>query len=100
MSETIRVTGRSFSITQLADGNGFCVSPADGKIEFDPPWTKRQAADYLQCSEHTISRYMRLADPLPHSKATGSPVFFRSDIDAWLRKRMVSRQDKTIGNLL
>jgi len=100
MSETIRVVGRSFSVTQLADGSGFCVTADNGKIDFDPPWSKRQAADYLQCSENTINRYMRKSDPLPHSKATGAPVFFRSEIDAWLRRNMVSSPAKGARNLI
>lgn len=100
MSESIRVTGRSFSITQLSDGSGFCLVAGDGHIEADQPWSKRQAADYLQCSENTISRYMRMSDPLPHSKATGSPIFFKSDIDGWLRRQMVERPSKKNKNLL
>jgi predicted DNA-binding transcriptional regulator AlpA len=100
MNESVRVTGRSFSITQLSDGSGFCVIAGDGRIEADQAWSKRQAAEYLQCSETTISRYMKLSDPLPHSKATGSPMFFKSDIDAWLRRQMVARPSKKTENLL
>lgn len=50
--------------------------------------------------KNTINRYMRMSDPLPHSKATGSPIFFKSDIDGWLRRQMVERPSKKNKNLL
>jgi hypothetical protein len=45
----------------------------------------------LGCCRHTVARYRRQADGLPHLKVAGKVLFKRDDVAAWLEQRTVRK---------
>ncbi len=44
-------------------------------------------AKLLGVCNMTIYRYMKLKDPLPGHKARGKFLFFRNEVEAWLKEK-------------
>lgn len=44
-------------------------------------------AQVMGICKMTIYRYLRLKDPLPGHKAKGKYLFFREEVERWLRDR-------------
>ena len=58
--------------------------------------TRKQLADYLQCSEQAIANWQNRAEyPLPHGYAGDTPRYFLAEIQQWSKDEAQRRANKT-----
>lgn len=44
-------------------------------------------AKFMGVCKMTVYRYLKLKDPLPGHKARGKYLFFREEVERWIRER-------------
>ncbi len=44
-------------------------------------------AKLMQACTMTVYRYMKRKDPLPHHKVGGKYLFFREEVERWIREQ-------------